>query len=83
MNFKDLQWNVPSIHGLYVLKIQDIDKGYRFTKGFWNGSGFLLIDDELNVQEFVEYFHYCGVTKNLKRSPQLPIDQPITKLILC
>ncbi len=64
MNFKDLQWHIPSIHGSYNLKIQDIDKGYRISKGKWNGFGFVLAEGELNPNEYVECFQFCGIIKN-------------------
>jgi hypothetical protein len=64
MNYKNLEWHIPSIIGLYNLKIQDIDKGYRESNGYWNGSGFDLVKDELNSQEFIEYYHYSEVYKN-------------------
>jgi len=64
MKFKDLEWHVPSIHGPYALKIQDVDKGYRISRGYWNGSGFAMVGDSLNAREFVQCFHFIGKIKN-------------------
>ena len=58
MNFKDLQWFIPSIHGNYDLKIQNVDKGYRISKGYWNGFDFVLKNDKLQDTEFINYFHF-------------------------
>lgn len=64
MNFKDLQWHIPSIHGIYHLKIQDINDGYRYSKGIWNGLGFQLLKDKLNSNEFIEYFRFGGIIRS-------------------
>ena len=64
MNFKDLQWFIPSIHGIYDIKIQDLDKGYRISKGYWNGIEFILNNDTLNATEFINHFHFAGFMKN-------------------